>query len=81
MAEVPLTVPPEVKQKIKPKFCFSCTSGTAALHLAFLSINIKRGDTVVMPIVNFIAASNLVKMLGAKIYFADVCYANVYDFQ
>ena len=61
-----------VKNKIRSKFCFTCSSGTAALHLAFMSINVKKNDIVVLPVINFVAASNILKMLGAKIYFADV---------
>ena len=60
------------KSKIKSKFCIACSSGTAALHLAFMSINVKKNDIVILPVINFVAASNILKMLGAKIYFADV---------
>lgn len=50
----------------------SCNSGTAALHLAFLASDLKKGDVVIMPAVNFISAYNMCKQLGAKIYLADV---------
>ena len=54
------------------KFSLVCNSGTSALYLAFLSINLKDGDVVIMPIINFIAAYNMCKKLKAKIFFADV---------
>lgn len=62
-----------IKKTLKTKFALTCTSGTAALHLAFMSINLKKEDVIILPIINFIAASNLASMLQAKIYYADVC--------
>lgn len=56
----------------KVKFAVSCNSGTSAIHLAFLSINLKKNDVVIMPAINFIAAYNLAKIMGAKIFLADV---------
>ena len=61
-----------IQKNLKVKHALSCTSGTAALHLAFLAIGLKKNDIVVMPAVNFIASYNLCKQIGAKIYFADV---------
>lgn len=54
------------------KFAIACNSGTAALHLAFTAIGLKKGDKVILPAINFIAAANLCNLIGAKIYFADV---------
>jgi dTDP-4-amino-4,6-dideoxygalactose transaminase len=54
------------------KHALTCSSGTAALHLAFLAIGIKKNDYVLMPSVNFIASYNLCKSLGAKIILIDV---------
>jgi len=54
------------------KHAFTCSSGTAALHLAFLAIGLKKNDYVLMPSVNFIASYNLCKSLGAKIILIDV---------
>jgi dTDP-4-amino-4,6-dideoxygalactose transaminase len=61
-----------VKKLLKPKFVITCSSGTAALHLALLSINLRPGDSIIMPSVNFIAAYNLSRILGAKIFLTDV---------
>ena len=54
------------------KYAISCNSGTSALHLAFLSVNIKENDNVIIPAINFVATSNILKMMGAKIYLCDV---------
>lgn len=61
-----------VTQYCKSNHGFSCNSGTSALLLAFLSINLKKNDIVVIPSINFIAAASMASFLNAKIYFADV---------
>ena len=62
----------KLKNYTKAKFAVSCNSGTSALHLAFLSINLQPGDIIIMPAINFIATFNICKLLNAKIYLADV---------
>ena len=61
-----------VTQYCKSKYGFSCNSGTSALLLAFLSINLKKNDVIIIPSINFIAAASMASFLNAKIYFADV---------
>ncbi len=62
----------KIKNYLKVKYAVSCSSGTSALHLAMLSINLKKNDVIIMPAVNFISAFNMATNLGAKIYLADV---------
>jgi dTDP-4-amino-4,6-dideoxygalactose transaminase len=62
----------KIKIFLKAKFAVSCSSGTSALHLALLAIDLKKGDVIVMPAINFIAVYNLSKIIGAKIFLADV---------
>ena len=57
---------------LKVKHAITCSSGTAALHLAFMAAGVKKNDIIIMPIINFISAYNMCKFLGAKIYFSDV---------
>ena len=54
------------------KYSVVCNSGTSAIHLALISVDLKKNDVVIMPSVNFIAAFNICNMLGAKIYLTDV---------
>jgi dTDP-4-amino-4,6-dideoxygalactose transaminase len=61
-----------IAKLLNVRFAVSCNSGTSAIHLAFLSINLTKNDVVIMPAINFIAAYNLAKMMGAKIFLADV---------
>jgi dTDP-4-amino-4,6-dideoxygalactose transaminase len=62
----------KIKFFLNVNYAASCSSGTSALHLAFMSIDLKKDDIIIMPIINFIASYNMAKLLGAKIYFADV---------
>jgi|TARA_B110000027_G_scaffold134249_1_gene165942 dTDP-4-amino-4,6-dideoxygalactose transaminase len=59
-------------KKVGSKYSISCSSGTSALHLCFMSINLKPGDIIILPVINFIASVNMSYLMGAKIYFADV---------
>ena len=62
----------KISRFLKVKYVTSCSSGTAALHLAFIAINLKKDDVIIMPAVNFIAAYSMSKFMGAKIFLTDV---------
>lgn len=47
-------------------------SGTAALHLAAMALDLGPGDAAVVPSVTFLATANAVRMTGAEVVFADV---------
>lgn len=50
----------------------ACNSGTAALHLAALGLELGSGDAAVVPTLTFLATANVVRMTGAEVVFADV---------
>ena len=62
----------EIKKFVNAKYALSCSSGTAALHLAIKSINLKKNDIVIIPIINFVAVSNILNEYGLKVFYADV---------
>jgi len=62
----------KISKFLKVNYALSCSNGTAALHLAFMAINLKKNDVVIMPAVNFIASYSMAKFMSAKIYLADV---------
>lgn len=47
-------------------------SGTAALHLVNLALDVGPGDVAIVPSVTFLATANAVRMAGAEVVFADV---------
>ncbi len=50
----------------------SCTSGTAALHMAYAAAGVGPGDQVVTTPMTFVATASCASILGAEVVFADV---------
>ena len=57
---------------VEAKYAVSCSSGTAALHLASMAINLGDGDAVVIPANTFVASANAVRLTGAEVIFCDI---------
>ena len=54
------------------KYAISTSNGTAALHLAILSLGIKEGDEVILPDLTFVSCANAVRFSGATPVFTEV---------
>lgn len=54
------------------KHAISCSSGTAALHLALLSVGADNHSAVIVPSLTYVATANAAKYCGADIYFCDI---------
>lgn len=54
------------------KHCVGVASGTDALFLALQALDIGHGDEVIVPANSFIATSEVVTAVGAKVVFVDV---------
>ena len=61
-----------LKKFLKSKFVSVCNSGTAALHLAFISLGIKKGDVVLIPSITFLSCYNMLKERGANVFLVDI---------
>ena len=67
-------------EKFEKRFATYCnvsyasttSSGTTALHLALLALEIKPGDEVIIPDFTYVSTANVVKYVGAKPIFVDV---------
>jgi dTDP-4-amino-4,6-dideoxygalactose transaminase len=62
----------KISKFLKVKYAVSCNSGTSALHLALIAINLEKEDVIIMPAINFIAVYNMARLMSAKIFLADV---------
>jgi len=54
------------------KHALALSSGTAALHCIYWSLDLKPGDEVICPSLTWPATANMVLALGAKVVFADI---------
>lgn len=52
-------------------YCLGVSSGTAALHLALMALNIGPDDQVLLPVNTFIATAEAVSLVGATPVFVD----------
>ncbi len=62
----------EFAAMIGVRHALAVANGTAALHLAMLTLGVKTGDEVVQPALNFVAGANMTVAVGATPVFADV---------
>ncbi|MFF3557281.1 DegT/DnrJ/EryC1/StrS family aminotransferase [Streptomyces tsukubensis] len=54
------------------RHCVAVNSGTSALHLLLMALNIGPGDEVIVPSFSFAATANVVRLVGADAVFADI---------
>jgi dTDP-4-amino-4,6-dideoxygalactose transaminase len=62
----------EMAAMLGVRHVFAVSSGTAALHLAFLALDLGADDEVIQPAINFVAAANTTIAAGATPVFADI---------
>jgi len=62
----------KIKNFLKSKYATVCNSGTSAIFLALASLNLKRKDIIIMPVINFISSYNIAKLFNVKVFLADV---------
>jgi perosamine synthetase len=61
-----------IAKLVDAKFAVGVTSGTAAIYLALVALEIGTGDEVIVPDMTFIATANAVSMTGATPVLVDV---------
>lgn len=62
----------EFAQYLGVKYALPTASGTGAIHLAYLALDIKAGDEVIVPEATWIATAAPLAWMGAKPVFADI---------
>jgi UDP-4-amino-4,6-dideoxy-N-acetyl-beta-L-altrosamine transaminase len=61
-----------LKERTGAAHAVSCSSGTAALHMAMLALGLGPGDAAIVPTITFLATANAARFVGADVVFADV---------
>lgn len=59
-------------ERVGAAHAVACNSGTAALHLAAMALDLKAGDWLIVPSLTFLATANAARYVGADVQFADV---------
>jgi len=59
-------------KRVAAPFASACSSGTAALHLAYAALGIGDGDEIITTPITFSATAAAAYYVGAKVRFADV---------
>ncbi|MCS4434475.1 DegT/DnrJ/EryC1/StrS family aminotransferase [Aquiflexum gelatinilyticum] len=62
----------ELKQYLNCKYVIPCGNGTDALQIAMMALDFKPGDEVIVPAFTYIAAVEVIALLGLKPVFVDV---------
>lgn len=62
----------KIKEFTKSKFVLCTNSGTSALHLSLLAIDINENHEVFLPAFNFISSANAIKYCNATPHFLDI---------
>lgn len=62
----------EFAKAVGAKHAIVCNSGTAALYIAMRSLGLKKGDTVIVPSVTFLATASANVLADIEVVFSDV---------
>lgn len=62
-----------LRKKIEVRHTIATNSGSSALHLALLVLNVTENDEVIIPSYCCSALLNAVNYVGARVVFADIC--------
>ena len=62
----------KISKKVGSKYAVAVNSATSALHIACMSLGVKKNDVVWTSANSFVASINCAKYLGAKVDFIDI---------
>ena len=71
-AKTTIALEEKIKQLTGATYCISTTSGTTAIMLALLGLDLPEGCTVLFPSYTFLAGANACRMLGYKVQLVDI---------
>ena len=62
-----------IEETFNTRKALMTTSGSSALDMAAMLLNLKEGDEVILPSYTFVSTANAIVLRGAKPIFADIC--------
>ncbi len=62
----------KITETFNSKYAIVCNSGTAALHMIYKSLGLKKGEAILTSPITFLASASAAKMCNANVYFSDV---------
>ena len=62
----------QIRKITNSNYCVMTTSGTIALSLAALSLNLKKNDEIIVPAYGVISTSNAFSSIGLKVKFCEI---------
>ena len=62
----------KISKYLKSKYCLTCSSGTDALLMSLLAIDIKPGDIVFTTVYSYISTAEVISLIGAIPVFVDI---------
>ena len=62
----------ELAKYLDAKYVIACSSGTAALHLIYLAMELNENTAILTTPITFLATAHAARLTGAKVHFADV---------
>ena len=62
----------KISKLTKSRYVVATNSGTSALHVSCILMNIKENDEVIVPTFTFVGAANAVKYCGGIPHFVDI---------
>jgi perosamine synthetase len=71
-SEVIKTFEKKISEYTSSKYVIALSSGTAALHMSLLAIDVKKNEEILLPSFNFVAAANAILYCDAVPHFVDI---------
>lgn len=62
----------KIASYVGSKYAVAVSSGTAALHLAYLAAGVGAGNSIITSPITFVATANAAKYCGADVVFSDI---------
>ena len=63
----------EIKRVTNSKHVIAVNSGTSALHLALVALNVNKDHEILVPSATYVSTANAIIYCGADPHFVDIC--------